>query len=106
LRATAIDVVVVRGILQLSCADFEGVFGRAAAVVLVREHRDLWILPVHEAAIGGHLVKLRNAAGDRAIDALELFRGHELELERDREIRVTGRWVPERGALQVADLFA
>lgn len=104
MRAPPIDVVVVRGILQLACADFEGVFGRAAAVVLVREDRDLWILPVHEAAIGGHLVKLRNAAGDRAIDALELFRDH--GLERDREIRVTGRWVPERGALQIADLFA
>lgn len=104
MQVTAIDVVVVRGVVQLSCSDFEGVFGRAASVVLVREDRDLWILPVHEAAIGGHLVKLRNAAGDRAIDALEFFRGH--ELERDREIRVKGRWVPERGALQVTDLFA
>jgi hypothetical protein len=104
MRATPIEVVIVRGVLQLSCTDFEAVFGRAAAVVLMREERDLWILPVHEAAIGGHLVKLRNAAGDRAIDALELFRGH--ALERDHEIRVTGRWVPDRGALRVADLFA
>lgn len=99
---TEIDVTVARGTLLFRCGDFEAVFARAGAVVLLRETTDLWILPLHQAAIGGHLVKLRNAAGDRAIDALEFFRSH--ELEGDLQCRAT--WVPERGALLVAGLFA
>jgi hypothetical protein len=98
-----VEIVVRRGTLIIPCTDYEAVFGRAGAVVLLREGADLLLVPVHHAAIGGQLVKLRNAAGDRAIDALELFRAHELDGE--AELHVRAQWSPERGALYVRGLF-
>ena len=99
------DVVlsVRRGMLLFSAADFEALFGRAPSVVLLRSDADLLILPLTEAAIGGHLVKLRNAAGDRAVDALDFFRTHELPSAGALEL--AARWDAVRGALVVAGLF-
>lgn len=98
------ELTVVRGTLMFPCADYESVFGPAGAVVLLRQDTDLLILPVHQAALGGHLVTLRNIAGDRAGDALEFFRLQRLDSE--RELRVCAYWNPERSALCVRGLFA
>jgi hypothetical protein len=80
------------------------VFGPAGAVVLLRQDTDLLILAVHQVAVGGHLVKLRNSMGDRVVDAPEFFRMQELDSE--LELRVCAHWNPERSALCVRGLFA
>ncbi len=99
-----LELVVARGTLLFARAGYEAAFGRAPAVALLRQRVDLLIAPIHEAAIGGQLVKLRNAAGDRAIDAIALSRTR--ELARFGERRVRACWDPERGALRIADLFS
>lgn len=98
-----LPLTVRRGVLLFERAGYEALFGRAGAVVLLREGVDLLVVPLHEAAVGGHLVKLRNAAGDRAIDALDLLRDHPAG---DGEHPWHGAWDDERGALRIAAIFA
>jgi hypothetical protein len=100
-----VELTVRRGTLIIDRADYEALFGQAGSVVLLREGIDLLVVPIHHAAIGGQLVKLRNAAGDRAIDVLGLFCAHERERE-ELELRLGAQWSPERGALCVRGLFA
>jgi len=94
----------MRGTLMFPSADYENVFGPAGAIVLLRQDTDLLILAVHQAAAGGHLVKLRNAVGDRVVDAPEFFRMQQLDSE--LPLRVCAYWSPERSALCVRGLFA
>ncbi len=37
------------------------------------------VLPVRYAASGGYVLKIRNAAGDRVVDAGDFFRDHGLD---------------------------
>jgi hypothetical protein len=99
-----VAVTVARGVLLLACGEFEAVFGQASAVILVRDAADLLVVPIHDAAIGGHLVKRRNAAGDRAIDALDVLRDH--AAGDAAELRLHAAWDGERGALRLARLCA
>ena len=48
---------------------------------------DLLILPVRHAAAGGYLLKLRNGAGDRVVNAPDFFREHGLDDEVAARIR-------------------
>jgi hypothetical protein len=98
-----LGVSVVRGVLQIARADFEAVFGDAATVVLLRDAADLLVVPVHQAAAGGCLVKRRNAAGDRAIDAIDLLRD---EPGHDAARAVRAVWDDARAALRLPGLFA
>lgn len=97
------ELTVVRGTLTFPGAEYENIFGPAGAVVLLRQDADLLILPVHQAATSGHLVELRDAAGQRAADAIEFFRTQQLDSEDER--RVCAHWSPERSALCVRGLF-
>jgi len=97
------ELTVVHGTMMFPSEDYENVFGPAGAVVLLRQDADLLILPVHQVALGGHLVELRNVVGDRALDAIEFFRLQQLDSE--LEIRVCAHWNPERSALCVRGLF-
>ena len=97
------ELTVTRGTMMFPGEDYENVFGPTDAVVLLRLEADLLILPVHQAAFGGHLAPLRNATGDRAVDAVEFFRLQRLDSE--FELRVCAHWNPERSALCVRGLF-
>jgi len=98
------ELTVVHGTMMFPSEDYENVFGPADEVVLLRQDADLLILPVHQPALGGHLVALRNLVGDRAVDAFEFFRLQRLDSE--LELRVCAHWNPERSALCVRGLFA
>ncbi len=45
-----------------------------ATVALLRQDEDLLVLPVHNAASGGYVLKIRNTAGDRVVSAADFFR--------------------------------
>lgn len=44
------------------------------SVILVRREGFVAVLPVRHSAAGGYFLKLRNARGDRVIDAPDFFR--------------------------------
>ena len=69
-------VTVKRGSLYLTRAVYDRFFAGVEAVILLRRGDDLLILPVRHAAAGGYLLKLRNAAGDRVVQAGDFFLEH------------------------------
>ena len=85
------------GSIYLQAEDYERYFsGLDAVVVLIREGA-LHILPVQQLMSGGHLLKIRNANGDRVISAPDVFAEH------DRldwvAYDLTAQWIAEHGAL-------
>lgn len=69
-------VTVKRGSLYISRALYDRYFAGVEAVILLGRGRDLLILPVRHAAAGGYLLKLRNSAGDRVVQAGDFFQAH------------------------------
>lgn len=70
--------------------------GVDAVIVLIREGQ-LQILPVRQMAAGGCLLKVRNAAGDRVVNAPDVFAEHGLSEWRDDAIEAV--WSSSLGAL-------
>jgi len=92
-----------RGSLYLSCAIYDRYFAGLETIVLIRRDHDLLVLPVRHAAAGGYLLKLRNGAGDRVVNAPDFFREHGLDDEAQREFVVA--WDSQRAALVARDAF-
>jgi hypothetical protein len=59
------SVTLKRGSLYLSRAIYERFLAGIETVILLRRADDLLILPVHQAASGGYLLKLRNGGRPR-----------------------------------------
>lgn len=91
-----------RGALYLSRALVDRYFAGVAAVVMIDEGADLWILPVRHAAAGGYVLKIRNAAGDRVVDALDLLRAHHLD---EVERHVIAYWSDTHAGLVLAGVL-
>ena len=98
------SVQIRRGILHFDAALYDRFFGGLATVVLLREEASLLILPVHDAAAGGYLVKLRNRAGARAVDAADFFRSHGVDDAVELERPVV--WSDARAGLVAEAVFA
>ena len=96
-------VMLRRGSLYLSRAVYERYFDGLDTIVLIRRDSDLLIVPVRHAAAGGYLLKLRNVAGDRVVNAPDFFRAHGLEDEAPRNFDVA--WDSQRAALIARDAF-
>ncbi len=82
---------------------YDAFFPGCSTVILLRKEKDLLILPVRHAASGGYVLKIRNAAGDRVIDAGDFFRDQGLEDE--AEWRGVYSWCEESGALRTYEVF-
>ena len=92
----ALEVRIRAGRILLPSELYKRTFGeREGAVVVAREGR-LCLYPVEQVA-GGLLVKQRNAAGDRVVDACEVLRGH--GWDDLGELSCPARWDIGRGAL-------
>jgi hypothetical protein len=63
------------GRLYLSADACARHFPGSQSVALLRRDGDLLVLPVRQAAAGGYILKQRNGAGDRVVDAPDFFRG-------------------------------
>ncbi len=85
------------GKVYLSAALCETYFkGIEAVIVLIRDGC-VHVLPVHQMAAGGCLLKVRNVQGDRVAAAPDVFLAHEMDgLE---ATDVPARWSSEDGAL-------
>ncbi|HVY99799.1 MAG TPA: hydrogenase maturation protease [Dongiaceae bacterium] len=99
----AAELVLSRGMLQVRRGVYDRYFPGLSTVVLLRRGFDLLVMPVHHAASGGYMMKIRNAEGDRVIDAADFFRAYGLDGPGER--RLTARWRRDDAALAVADLF-
>ena len=97
-------IVLRRGSLYLSAQTCARCFSGLASVILLRRDEDLWIMPVRHAAGGGYLLKIRNAVGDRVINATDFFQEH--GVNEDGERRFVVAWCSELAGLRVPSVFA
>jgi hypothetical protein len=98
------SVVLRRGSLYLGRDQCQRYFPDLQAVMLVRQGSDLLILPVRHAPAGGYLLKTRNAAGDRVVNAMDFFRTQGVDDGVDRGLEVA--WDEQRMALVASALFS
>lgn len=96
-------VTVRRGALYFTRAIYEQFFGALDNVVLLRDGADLIVLPVRHQASGGYVIKMRSAAGDRAVMAADFFRDN--GIEDAVEMTLPATWSDERAALVVRHAF-
>ena len=96
-------IVLRRGSLYLSAETCARYFSGLASVILLRRHDELWIMPVHHAAGGGYLLKIRNAAGDRVINATDFFQEHGVNDDEERQLVVA--WCSEFAGLRAPAVF-
>lgn len=73
MTSDAATVQLRQGRLYIARAVHDGVLQACPAVALVARDGQWWLLPLLGGA-GGLQVKLRNAAGDRVVEAQEFFR--------------------------------
>ena len=96
-------ITLKRGGLHLSREVYDRYFPGLEAIILLRREDDLLILPVRHAAAGGYLLKLRNGAGDRVVNAPDFFRAQGIEDSVERELPVV--WATESAALIASGVF-
>ena len=96
-------VTVRRGALYFSRETYERFFNTLDNVVLLRDGNDLVVLPVRHQAAGGYVIKLRTAAGDRAVQAADFFRDNGIEDQVEMTLPAT--WSETRAALIAPQAF-
>lgn len=90
-------VRLARGSLHLSQEVYRRHFAGLESALLLRDGPDLLLLPLRDAAAGGLLLKVRNAAGDRVVDAVDFLRGCGVEPSGERHLEWS--WDAGRAAL-------
>ncbi len=67
------------------------------AVIVLVQQGELMVMPVHQATSGGSLLKVKNAAGDRVVQARDVFQDQGMLDFRTEELPV--KWSSEKCAL-------
>jgi hypothetical protein len=96
-------VTVRRGALYFTRDIYERYFNTLDNVVLLRDGRDLIVLPVRHQAAGGYVIKVRTAAGDRAVQAADFFRDN--GIDDHTEMTLPAAWSDARAALVAPGAF-
>lgn len=78
-------------------------FTGIGTVILLRQNRDLLVLPVQHAASGGYVLKIRNAAGDRVVNGADFFRYN--EIPDNFEWNGAVQWCDVQGGLRLYEFF-
>jgi hypothetical protein len=86
-----------RGSLYLDQEVYQSYFAPLSGIVLLRDGESLLVMPVRLAGAGGYLVKVRNAAGDRVVDAADFFRSQ--GIDDAVAVEIDAAWDEARGAL-------
>jgi hypothetical protein len=91
------------GRIYLSRSAYDDYFSGSNSVILLREQKDLLILPVRNQGAGGYLIKIRNVAADRVISGADFFRLQGLE----DSTRWQGRydWCDRSAGLRLYGMF-
>lgn len=91
------------GALYIPSGVYSKFFAGLQTVILLRREDDLYVLPVRHVAAGGYLLKVRNSAGDRIVDAPDFFREQAIRDGSSREL--SALWSDRHGALVAANAF-
>ena len=67
------------------------------AVIVLIQKGELMVMPVHQATSGGSLLKIKNAAGDRVVQARDVFQNQDMLDFRTENLSVN--WSTEKSAL-------
>ena len=97
------SIVLKRGALHIDHAIYDRYLAGLSTVILLRRENDLLVLPVRHAAAGGYLLKVRNAAGDRVVDAVDFFREHGRFDAAEQQLAIL--WSTESAGLLAPDAF-
>lgn len=90
---------IASGSVYLSAEVCASYFRGIDSVAILIRDRTIRILPVHKAAAGGCLLKIRNSAGDRVASAPDVFLENDLcDLQADA---LPAHWSSDLGALVV-----
>jgi len=96
-------IKISRGSLYLDAAVYDLYFAGLEAVILLGRGDDLLIMPVRNTASGGYLLKLKNSAGDRIVNAMDFF--HEQGIGNQEASSFPVTWNQQAAALIVKNAF-
>ena len=96
-------LTVRRAALHFSGDTYERYFAGLGSLILLRDGADLLVLPVRHQAGGGYVIKLRNASGDRTVDAADFFRDN--GIDDAVEMTLPAAWSDSRAALIAKNTF-
>lgn len=89
-----------RGSVYLPVSVVETYFRGIDSVIVIIRDGAVLVLPVHHAAAGGCLLKIRNAAGDRVATTPDVFAAH--DLADFTAMNMPAQWSASDGALRVS----
>ena len=95
----AVTVDIRRGSVYLPAAVVDTYFAGIDNVIVIIRDGAVLVLPVHHAAAGGCLLKIRNAAGDRVAITPDVFAAHDLADFTAADL--PAQWSATDGALRV-----
>lgn len=91
------EITIRRGSIYIGARVYARYLGNLESLVVLRREDLLLLLPVHDAAAGGLLIKTRNQEGDRVVHAQEFLRGQGMDEEQEWTVSV--RWDAQASAL-------
>jgi hypothetical protein len=91
------EVSIREGSIYLPHQLVDTYFRDIDAVIVLIQQGELMVMPVHQATSGGSLLKVKNAAGDRVVQARDVFQDQDLLEFRADNLAVI--WSAEKSAL-------
>ncbi len=86
-----------KGNLYLDAETYSLYFAGHETIALLQRENGFFILPVHNQASGGRLMKLRNSKGDRVITATDFL--EQCSIGYDHEVLCSAKWDSNLSAL-------
>ena len=96
-------LTIRRAALHFNSDTYQRYFAGLSSLILLRDGTDLVVMPVRHGAGGGYVIKLRNGAGDRTVDAADFFRDNGIDDAIDMTLPAT--WSDDRAALIAINTF-
>ncbi|MFH1516952.1 MAG: hypothetical protein ABIH17_03635 [Pseudomonadota bacterium] len=90
-------IAIRDGAIYLPCDVVDKYFCGIDAVIILIQKEELMVMPVYQATAGGCLLKVRNAAGDRVVQARDVFQDQDLLDFATDDLSVA--WQADKGAL-------
>lgn len=90
-------ISIKEGAIYLPHQIVETYFSGIDAVIVLLQEDELMVMPVHQATSGGSLLKVRNAAGDRVVQARDVFQDQDMLHFTTDSLPV--KWSSEKSAL-------